>query len=785
MDILKKKKKLYIRVLWILFSLPILSLIIIFILISKGNLGFMPSFDVLENPQSSLATQILSSDEVILGTYFKENRSKSNYSELSPYLINALICTEDVRFLEHSGVDFKGLLRVVFMTILGGDESSGGGSTLTQQLAKMLFPRERFDNTFSIITRKFREWVIAIKLEKSYTKEEIISMYLNQYDFLNLAVGINSAASVYFNTTPKELKIEEAATLVGMAKNSSLFNPIRRPDTTLHRRNVVLSQMLRYDKITQEEFDSLKLLPLNIKYQKVDHKLGAAPYFREYLRIVINAKKPHRENFVNYTSFQQDSIRWVNDPLYGWCNKHKKADGSFYNLYEDGLKVYTTINSRMQKYAEEAVKDHLKNDLQKKFFEEQKGRRRAPYSSELSTEEYKDIVNASIKSSARYYAMKRNGIPHDSILKVFKTKTEIQLFTWDGVVDTILSPLDSIKHMKHYLHAGFLSFEPRSGHIKAWVGGIDYRFFQYDHVKRQKRQVGSTFKPFLYTLAMQDGLSPCHKVANVPTTFYFADTTWTPGNSDDRRVGEMVTLSWGLANSNNNVSARLMKQFKPRAVINIAKEMGITSYIPEVPAICLGVADISLYEMVGAYGTFANKGIYTEPIFVSRIEDRHGNIISTFTPNRNEAISKETAYLMLKLMEDVVRRGTSVRIRYRYHMLNEIAGKTGTTNDHSDGWFIGLTPKLVSGAWVGGDERSIHFEGIKEGQGASMALPIWAEYMQKVYADSLELNYFTAERFERPESIPFNRINCNSRGENSINQLPSIKENDIENPEFY
>lgn len=785
MEILKQKKRLYIKILWGLFFTPILLLIVIFTLVSKGSIGFMPGFEALENPQSSLATQVFSSDGELLGTYFKENRSKANYSELSPYLINALLCTEDVRFLKHSGVDFMGLTRVAVKTVLGGNESSGGGSTITQQLAKMLFPRERFDNAFSIITRKFREWVIAIKLEKSYTKEEIIAMYLNQFDFLNLAVGINSASTVYFNTSPKELKIEEAAMLVGMAKNPSLFNPIRRPDTTLHRRNVVLKQMLKYEKITVAEYDSIKELPLNVQFQKVDHKLGIAPYFREYLRIVINAKEPFKENFANYDSYQQDSARWADDPLYGWCNKNKKADGTTYNLYEDGLKIHTTINSRMQKYAEIAVSDHLKNVLQKKFFAEQKGRRRAPYSSELSAQEYNEIVNASIKSSERYENMKVNNISHDSIMKAFRIKTKMQIYTWEGLVDTILTPLDSIKHIKHYLHAGFLSMEPHTGHIKAWVGGIDYRFFQYDHVKRQKRQVGSTFKPFLYTLAMQDGISPCHKVANVPTTFYFADTTWTPGNSDDARVGEMVTLSWGLANSNNNVSARLMKQFKPRAVINIAKEMGITSYIPEVPAICLGVADISLYEMVGAYSTYANKGIYTEPIFVSRIEDRHGNIISTFTPQRNEAISKETAYLMLKLMEDVVRRGTSVRLRYHYNMLNEIAGKTGTTNDHSDGWFIGLAPKLVSGVWVGGDERSIRFESIRDGQGANMALPIWGTYMQQVYADSLELNYFTAEKFERPASIPFDRINCNHSNENSSIQSPIIKNNEIENPEFY
>lgn len=786
MEVFKNHNKLYIRILWALFALPLISAIIIFYMVVNGKLGFMPDFAMLENPKSNLATEILSDDEVLLGTYFKENRAKANYAELSPYLINALICTEDARFLQHSGVDFKGLSRVVFKTVLGGDQSSGGGSTLSQQLAKMLFPRERFDNVFSIISRKLREWVIAIKLEKSYTKEEIIAMYLNQFDFLNLAVGIKSASHVYFQCEPKELRLEEAAMLIGMAKNPSLFNPIRRPDTTLHRRNVVLNQMVKYGSLSEEEYDSLKTLPLNLRFTKVDHKLGVAPYLREYIRIVINAKEPVKEQFKNYESYQEDSTRWMNDPLYGWCNKHKKADGSTYDLYRDGLKIYTTIDSRMQQYAEEAVRIHLKDDLQKKFFNEQKGRKKAPFSSDISNEEYREIVNSAIITSDRYKELRAAGMSKDSIFEIFKTKTKTSIYTFDGFVDTIISPLDSILYTKHLLRAGFLSIEPKSGYIRAWVGGIDYRIFQYDHVKRQKRQVGSTFKPFLYTLAMQDGLSPCHKVANVPTTFYMADTSWTPDNAGDSHAGEMVTLSWGLANSNNNVSARLMKQFRPRAVINIAREMGITSYIPEVPAICLGVADISLYEMVGAYCTFANKGIYTQPLFVSRIEDRHGNIISSFTPTRNEAISKESAYLMIKLMEDVVRKGTSMRIRYKYGMLNEIAGKTGTTNDHSDGWFIGLTPKLVSGAWVGGEERSIRFENIQDGQGANMALPIWALYMQQVYADSVELNYNMSDRFEKPEGIPFSRINCNSNNLELLEErMPALKKDDYENPDFY
>jgi len=776
-----KTKLKYLSIAWILFFFPIILVALIFTLISKGSLGFMPTFEELENPESNLATEIYSSDSVILGTYFKENRARVNYTDLSPYLVDALIATEDARFFDHSGVDFKGLGRVVFKTILGGDKGSGGGSTITQQLAKMLFPRERFDNPFSILNRKFREWVIAVKLEKSYTKEEIVAMYFNQFDFLNLAVGIKSASKVYFNTTPRELKIEQAAMLVGMAKNPSLFNPLRRYDTTLHRRNVVLSQMLKYRKISQEQYDSLKTIPLKLNYQKVDHKLGVAPYFREFLRLMLTAKKPLKENFRNYSSYIDDSTKWEEEPWYGWCNKHKKSDSSFYDIYSDGLKIYTTINSSMQTYAENAVRNHLSLDIQPAFNAEQKHRRKAPYSEDLTNQQIKNILMHSMRSSNRYLNLRRKNVSKDSILKIFKKPTKTQLFSYNGLIDTIISPWDSLRYIKHFLHAGLLSMEPHTGHVKAFVGGIDYQFFQYDHVIMQRRQVGSTFKPFLYTLAMQEGLSPCHKVANVPTTFYLTDTTWTPGNSDDNRRGEMVTLEWGLAQSNNYVSAKLMQMFKPEPVINIAREMGIKSYIPAVPSICLGVADLSLYEMVGAYGTYANKGVYTQPIFITRIEDKYGNIIANFIPKRNEAISEETAFLMIKLMENVVNRGTSVRLRFRYKFDNQIAGKTGTTNDHSDGWFMGITPELVTGIWVGGDERGIHFENIRDGQGANMALPIWALYMQDVYTDTLALGYHKYAKFEKPDNIPYWKIDCRefeTRMNDQLGETNNIEEED-------
>lgn len=759
MNITKQQKAIII--IWSAFLIPTITLTILFSLITNGKLGFMPSFEQLENPKSNLATQIISSDTVILGTYFKENRLKADYSELSPYLIKALIATEDSRYFDHSGIDFRSLGRVVVKSIISGDESSGGGSTITQQLAKLLFPRERFSSVFEIINRKFREWVIAVNLEKAYTKEEIIAMYLNEYDYLNLAVGIKTATKVYFNTTPQDLKIEEAAMLIGMLKNSSLFNPIRFPDTTLHRRNVVLSQMVKYKKITQEEYDSLKTLPLGVNFQKVDHKLGIAPYLREYLRISLGANPPVKEKFYNYESYQEDSARWADDPLYGWCYKNKKPDGSEYNIYRDGLKIYTTVNATMQKYAEDAVAKHMKEVLQPTFFKEQKYNKYAPYTfKDITRSQYKSTLSRNMRQTERYRVLRQKKIHKDTIKAIFNRPVPMKIFSWKGVVDTVMSPMDSIIYMKHFLHAGLLSMEPQSGYVRAFVGGIDYNFFQYDHVIMQRRQVGSTFKPFLYTLAMQEGLSPCHKLANVPTTFYMADTSWTPKNADDNKLGEMVTLEWGLAQSNNYISAKLMQMFRPEPVINIAREMGVKSDIPAVPSICLGVADLTLYEMVGAYSTFANSGVYTEPIFVTKIEDKYGNILATFTPKRNDAISEETAYLMINLLENVVNRGTSVRLRFTYQMHNQIAGKTGTTNDHTDGWFMGLVPNLVTGVWVGGDEQGIHFKSIRDGQGANMALPIWANYMQSVYQDSARLGYLPSEEFEKPESVPYWKIDC-------------------------
>jgi penicillin-binding protein 1A len=680
--------------------------------------------------------------------------------------VDALISTEDARFREHCGVDFRALMRVLFRTVLGGDESSGGGSTISQQLSKLLF-HKRPQSKIETIKQKIKEWVIAVKLEKAYTKEEIISMYLNKVDFLNLAVGINSASQVYFNSSPSELKIEQAATLVGMLKNPSLYNPLRRLELTKNRRNVVFAQMKRYGKITEQELDSLKQFPLTIDFQRVDHKLGMAPYFREWLRQIISRNKPNKEKYKNKNSYRKALYKWENDPIYGWCNKNFKSEDEPYNIYSDGLRIYTSIDSRMQEMAEQCLKDHIETYVQHKFDSLQTWNRYKPYSSELEAKQYYNLLHFAIKTTERYRLLKRKGMSKDSIIKTFCKPIQTSVFTWKGEVDTLLSPLDSLKHMKKFFHAGMMSFEPKTGHVKAYVGGINYKHFQYDHVIEQRRQVGSTFKPFLYTLAMQEGMSPCHTFANVPTTFYMADTTWTPDNSGSERLGEMVSLAWGLKKSNNYISAKLMMQFKPQPVVQLANKLGVKSYIPAVPSICLGVAELTLYELVGAYGAFPNKGIFTKPIFITRIEDKYGNIIAKFIPDQHDAISEETAYLMVNLLENVTSGsnetgwGTAAGLRgSKYQLHNQIAGKTGTTNDHADGWFVGFTPDLVTGIWVGADERNIHFKNITYGQGARMAMPIWGNYMNKIYNDSLELGYLKSSEFEKPESVPYWKVDC-------------------------
>ena len=752
----KKYWKFFV-IFWSVVLVGIIGVFVFFWLISAGKLGFMPTFEELENPNNRFASEVYFADGPIMNRYFeKENRKYIEYREIPQSVIDALIATEDVRFYDHSGVDVRGLFRVA-KGLLTANTSAGGGSTISQQLAKMLFPRESDLNVFELAIRKFREWVIAVRLEKSYTKEEILTMYLNKYDFLNLAVGISSAADIYFQVPLDSLKVEQAAMLIGMAKNSSYYNPVRRPELTLNRRNVVLSQMYKYDKITREECDSLKKLPLGLNFKRVDHKEGLATYFREYLRLFMTANKPDRKRYRDLSQFRLDSIVWETNPLYGWCKKNVKVDGSHYDLYSDGLKIYTTLDSRMQKYAEEAVREHLSQDLQPLFDKEKVKKLRPPFSNDMTPAEIEEVLDRSIRQSERYRVLSKQGMSFDEIRKTFDQPLEMQVFTWSGIRDTVMTPLDSIKHYKSFFRSGFMVMQPQTGYIKAYVGGPDYRYFMYDMVSAGKRQVGSTIKPILYTLAMQEGLGPCDKVPNIPQTFILPTGEPWSARGGTKRQGEMVTLRWGLANSENNISAWGLKQFTPEAVAQMAHKMGITSFIDPVPSVFLGTAEITVKEMVAAYSIFANKGVYNSPLPVYRIEDKYGNVLQEFRPESREVITENTAYLMCNLLEGVVTGGTGVRLRYKYKLMNPMGGKTGTTQKHADGWFMGVTPDLVGGVWVGAEDRSIHFQNLANGQGASMALPIWAKFLLKAYADPrLKMS---DRPFDRPAGIN-KRLDC-------------------------
>lgn len=752
----KKYWKFFV-IFWSVVLVGIIGVFVFFWLISAGKLGFMPTFEELENPNNRFASEVYFADGPIMNRYFeKENRKYIEYREIPQSVIDALIATEDVRFYDHSGVDVRGLFRVA-KGLLTANTSAGGGSTISQQLAKMLFPRESDLNVFELAIRKFREWVIAVRLEKSYTKEEILTMYLNKYDFLNLAVGISSAADIYFQVPLDSLKVEQAAMLVGMAKNSSYYNPVRRPELTLNRRNVVLSQMYKYDKITREECDSLKKLPLGLNFKRVDHKEGLATYFREYLRLFMTANKPDRKRYRDLSQFRLDSVAWKTNPLYGWCKKNVKVDGSHYDLYSDGLKIYTTLDSRMQKYAEEAVREHLSQDLQPLFDKEKVKKHRPPFSNDMTPAEIEEVLDRSIRQSERYRVLSKQGMSFDEIRKTFDQPLKMQVFTWNGIRDTVMTPLDSIKHYKSFFRSGFMVMQPQTGYIKAYVGGPDYRYFMYDMVSAGKRQVGSTIKPILYTLAMQEGLGPCDKVPNIPQTFILPTGEPWSARGGTKRQGEMVTLRWGLANSENNISAWVLKQFTPEAVAQMAHKMGITSFIDPVPSVFLGTAEITVKEMVAAYSIFANKGVYNSPLPVYRIEDKYGNVLQEFRPESREVITENTAYLMCNLLEGVVTGGTGVRLRYKYKLMNPMGGKTGTTQKHADGWFMGVTPDLVGGVWVGAEDRSIHFQNLANGQGASMALPIWAKFLLKVYADPrLKMS---DRPFDRPAGIN-KRLDC-------------------------
>ena len=740
-------KKKFIIWFWSLFGAGAIAIVLLFWMITIGWLGYLPPLDELQNPKNKFATEVISADMQLLGRYYRnENRVSVDYTDISPNMINALIATEDVRYYDHTGVDVKSLMRAIMK--LG---KAGGGSTLTQQLAKQLWS-PRANNIFERALQKPIEWVIATKLERLYSKEEILTMYLNQFDFLYNAVGIKSAAQVYFSTTPAQLKLEEAAMLVGMCKNPSLYNPRRRPENALNRRNTVLNQMCKYEYITEQVCDSLKQLPIELKYQSVDHKQGLAPYFREYLRQVLTAKEPQKSHYSewNMQQYEIDKRQWEENPLYGFCNKNHKPDGTPYDLYHDGLRIYTTIDTRMQQYAEEAVSEHIQ-DLQKSFFREKRRKSYAPFSKDLSPEEIDGIMNRSMRQTDRYRALKKQGMSETEIKKVFNTPVDMHVFSYNGLIDTTMTPMDSIRWNKHFLRCGFMSMDVHSGAVKAYVGGPNFTHFQYDMVTTGRRQVGSTIKPYLFTLAMDEGMWPCDSTVNDSVTLIDGNgVAWTPRDEHVKNQGEMVTLNWGLEKSSNWITAYLMSLFTPEQLVRMMRSFGIEGQLDPVVSLCLGPCEVSVKEMVDAYTTFPNKGIRVEPLYVTRIEDNNGNILATFTPKTHEIISETTSYKMIYMLRNVMDHGTGVRARFRYGLKAPMGGKTGTSQNHSDGWFVGFTPALVSGVWVGGEDRSIHFDNMSAGQGANMALPIWSIYMQKVYADET-LGYSAEEQFDVPE----------------------------------
>ena len=757
---------------WILVTAPFALIIVMLLLVAA--FAKIPSFEELENPDSKLATQVIAEDgNTTIATFHIENRTFVTYGDLSPYVVQAAVATEDVRFYKHSGIDMKGLGRVLVKTILLHNSSQGGGSTITQQLAKTLYPRREVNSKIPgwskvvMVWTKLKEWITAVKLERNYTKDEIVTMYLNSIFFGSSAYGIKAAAQTFFDKSPAELTIEESAILVGMVNKPTRYNPVLNPDNSLKRRNFVIGQMEKAGYLDtpareagmkpRELRDSLQAITIDdmgigSSYQVQDHNAGIAPYFRDMLRRYMNAEKPRRADYQYDEDYEADRQKWDNDDLYGWLNKNKKADGSQYDLDRDGLKIYTTINAKMQRYAEEAVWEHLGKNLQKAFWNEARTKSRKPFSNDVEPEVIDNIMRNARKWSERYRSAKKDGVPEAEILKSFDEPVKMQVFAWNPkydssrkqskenreyvMIDTTMTPNDSIRYYKGILRASFLAVEPNTGFVRAYVGGPDYRFFKYDNISQSKRQVGSTVKPFLYTLAMQEGMDPCTKVTNISQSFIVGDDTWTPRSTDKPEwIGQTVTLKWGLAHSSNNISAYLMKNFGPEPMVEMMHKMGISSHIDPVPSLCVGPADISIYEMVPAYNTFPSRGVFASPIFVTRIEDSQGNVLSEFTNRKREAISEQTAFLMANLMQGVVNNGTGSRLRGAYGLRGEIAGKTGTTNDNSDGWFIGYTPSITAGVWVGGEDRQVHFESLALGGGSNMALPIWGIWMKKCLAD--------------------------------------------------
>ncbi|MBR6345941.1 MAG: transglycosylase domain-containing protein [Bacteroidales bacterium] len=719
---------------WILFASGIGLLVLLFLLV--WAIADIPSLEELENPENKLATQVIAEEGEILTTYHIENRTFVPYDELPLNLVQATVATEDARFYRHSGIDFQSLGRVLVKTLMLNRSSQGGGSTITQQLAKTLYPRGEVRSKFGMVWIKLREWITAIKLERNYTKEEIVDMYLNAVFFGSNSYGIQSAASQFFDKKPIDLKTEESAVLVGMVNKPTRYNPALNPDKALVRRNFVISQMEKSGYLTKAERDSIQAIPITLHQRTGDRTTGIAPYFRDMLRRTMSAKKPRRNAYSSQEDYSVDSLLWAEDPLYGWLNKNSKSDGTPYDLDVDGLRIYTTINYKMQRYAEEAVREHLSKDLQKAFDRELSNRKNAPFTADVD----KKIVDITMRQSRawsdRTRMMKQRGASESEIAASFSKPVQMRVFSWDapGYRDTTMTPDDSIRYYKGFLRAAFMAIEPLSGHIKAYVGGPDYRYFKYDNVRQGKRQVGSTVKPFLYTLAMESGISPCDQVLNMPQVIVVnGDKTWTP--QDHHADGSIVNIKWGLANSSNSVAAYLMKQLGPEAMVRMMHKMGIGSHLDPVASLCVGSADLSVYEMVTAYNTFPSGGVYATPMFVTRIEDSDGNILTRMTERTHAAVTREAAGKMIDMMKAVVDAGTGMRIRFRYGLKGQLAGKTGTTNDNSDGWFIGYSPRITAGAWVGAEDRYVHFVNNALGQGANMGLPIWAIWMKKVVAD--------------------------------------------------
>ena len=775
---------------WILVISPFALLMFLVLLV--WMFADIPSFAELENPDNKLATQIIAEDGEILTTFHIENRTYVSYDELSENLVHAAVATEDVRFYRHSGIDFIGLGRVLFKTILLSNSSQGGGSTITQQLAKTLYPRAEMEKKIpgiyhiKMVWTKLKEWITAVKLERDYTKDEIMTMYLNSIFFGSGAYGVRAASETFFGKQPSELTIEESAMLVGMVNKPTRYNPALNPDKALVRRNFVIGQMEKAGYFDDQAKaagvkttafrDSIRQIPIELNYQVQDHNSGHAPYFRDMVRRVMSAKKPKRSSYSVPEDYTADSLSWATDDLYGWLAKNKKADGTPYDLDRDGLRIYTTINYKMQKYAEEAVQERMR-DLQADFRKDLRHKTNKPFSNDIDAPTRDRLMQQARKWSDRYRVLKKKGLNDSQIFKTFSEPVNMRVFAYNkkGYIDTTMTPDDSIRYYKSILRTAFVAMEPGTGHVKAYVGGPDYRYFKYDNVRQGKRQVGSTIKPFLYTLAMQEGLTPCTKVTNVPVTFLTpGGETWTPRSTDKEEwIGKTVTLKWGLTNSSNNISAFLMKQYGPEAMADMMRRMGIQSHVDEVPSLCVGPADLTLWEMVAAYNTFPSRGVYVTPLFVTRIEDRQGNVLSEFTNRKREAIAESTAYLMVNLMEGVVQGGTASRLRYRYNLTGEIAGKTGTTNDNSDGWFIGYTPTLVAGVWTGAEDRQVHFQSITYGQGAHMSLPTWGIFMKKVLADGT-LGISADDRFVAPAG-EFSGLDCTG-GDNDASEVYQSKE---------